>query len=53
MPETKMSEPQCGRTEAISGRIYPPCVREADHREAFCKNADGDLFLCSGTGVRL
>lgn len=41
--------PLCGRTEAVSGVVYPPCVREAEHREAFCRSANGDLFLAFGT----
>lgn len=44
-------KPQCGKTEALSGVVYPPCVREAEHREAYCKSASGDLFLCPGTGL--
>lgn len=47
----EQSEPRlCGRTEALSGGVYPPCVREADHREAYCRSANGDLFLAPGTG---
>lgn len=45
MPEQETAAPLCGRTEAVSGRVYPPCAREAGHREAFCRSADGDLFL--------
>ncbi|MFF1298116.1 MULTISPECIES: hypothetical protein [unclassified Streptomyces] len=48
--EQTSSTPECGRTEAVSGRVYEPCVREAGHREAFCRSADGDLFLAHGTG---
>ncbi|MGW2739158.1 hypothetical protein ACWC4D_33785 [Streptomyces sp. NPDC001288] len=51
MPEEQPAPADlCGRTEAVSGIVYAPCVREADHREAFCRNANGDLFLAFGTG---
>jgi len=51
--EPTTSTPECGRTEAVSGRVYDPCVREADHREAYCRSANGDLFLAYGTGRTL
>lgn len=39
----------CGRTEAVSGVVYPPCARPAEHREAYCRSAAGDLFLAADT----
>lgn len=45
MSEAEPSGPLCGRTEAVTGRVHEPCVRPADHREAFCKSAGGDLFI--------
>ncbi|GAA3591290.1 hypothetical protein [Streptomyces osmaniensis] len=49
-PQEASGRGVCGRTEAVSGTTYPPCVREADHREAFCRSAAGDLFLAPCTG---
>lgn len=53
MPEEVPAGKPCGRTDAVSGRVYDPCVRDAEHREAFCRSANGDLFLAVGTGRML
>jgi hypothetical protein len=45
MTEQTAGVRECGKTEAVSGVVYPPCVRDADHPEAFCRSANGDLFL--------
>lgn len=49
VPEEATEAPLCGRTEAVSGIVYPPCVREAEHQEAFCRSAAGDLFITADT----
>jgi hypothetical protein len=51
--EQESSSPRCGRTEAVSGRVHEPCVRDAEHREAFCRSANGDLFIAIGAGRAL
>jgi hypothetical protein len=38
--ETQQDE-TCGRTWSTSGDEYPPCTRPVDHREAYCRSADG------------
>ena len=37
--------PLCGRAESLSGETYPPCTREAGHREAYCRSADGNAYF--------
>lgn len=45
MTEQQDNVRECGKTDAVSGVVYPPCVRKADHPQAFCRSANGDLFL--------
>jgi hypothetical protein len=47
--ESQNTVRECGRTEAVSGVVYPPCAREEDHQEAFCRSANGDLFITVDT----
>lgn len=37
--------PTCGRTKDISGNDYPPCVKTPGHRDAYCRSANGSMFL--------
>lgn len=42
----------CGRTESVTGEEYPPCARPADHREAYCRSADGQAYFLALYGPR-
>lgn len=35
----------CGRTQGVSGDRYPPCARPVDHREAYCRSANGSVYF--------
>jgi len=37
----ELTRETCGRTWSTSGDEYPPCARPVDHREAYCRSADG------------
>ncbi|CAL9668250.1 hypothetical protein SUDANB145_07274 (plasmid) [Streptomyces sp. enrichment culture] len=40
--------PLCGKTRGLGGFTYKPCARDAGHKEAYCRSADGiHLFLAA------
>lgn len=39
----------CGRTESVSGTVWPPCARPPGHPEAYCRSADGHAHFLART----
>lgn len=35
----------CGQTKGVSGAEYPPCARDANHEQAYCRSEDSQYFI--------
>lgn len=39
LDDGRLTGPECGKTVAVSGTVYPPCARPAGHYEMYCRDA--------------
>ncbi|MEU1497318.1 hypothetical protein [Streptomyces sp. NPDC005732] len=50
LDDGRLSGPECGKTIAVDGTVYPPCARPAGHFEAYCRDASRNHYFLAVDG---